>query len=294
MRAIQYFITISILVSLSACKKSSPDNSNNGTGPDNGQTKITLAITDFSPKSAKPGSTITITGTGFGSDSSAVTVMVGNTQYDKIVSVSPTTITIQTNLATPSGKIAVLINGSNTVTSTDDFTALPPDLAVSGYDPNGQLGHQMYIHGNGFGTDTSKINISFGGTNAVKANYIASDGLAIGAIVPRYAKEGTITVSVGTASVTNSQSFLLNMSIRDYSPKSFHVGDTVKITGVKFTTTTDMSVQFNDSKVTRPISVTPTQMVVIVPYTTKSGYLTVSAAFGTISDFTSDKFTVLP
>jgi len=254
----------------------------------------TLAITDFSPKTGSPGTIITITGTGFGTDTSAVKVSIGSSLLSyHPVSVTPTAMNFQTNDETPSGKITISINGK-TVTSSVDFTALPPPLEIAGYINNGQLGHQMYISGQGFGTDTSKINISFGGTDPVKANYLATDGLAIGAVVPRYAQEGKITVTVGGVSVTGAPTFTFNMSLRDYSPKTFHVGDTVKITGVKFTSTTDMSVEFNDYKVTRPISVTPTEMLVIVPYTAKSGYLTVTADIGTITDFTLDKFTVLP
>jgi hypothetical protein len=269
---------------------------NTGTGTATG---TTLSITDFSPKSAKPASNITITGTGFGSDTSQVKLLIGNLPYYQLVSVSPTSIVFQTNLATPNGKISVIVNGK-TATSTADFTALPQDLKIIGFTGyygqlgSSQLGHQMYIYADGFGTDTNKIFISFNGTTPVKCNYIGPSKSQIGTVVPRYAQAGKVTLTVNGQSVTSTVDFNLDMSLRDYSPKSFSSGDTVKITGVAFTNASDMSVNFNDNKATRPIMVTATELHVVVPLDAKSGYLTVSANLGQITDFTPDKFTFVP
>jgi hypothetical protein len=269
----------------SCSKKDTPPN------PNKGPEEATLAITDFSPKTGKPTTTITITGKGFGNDPSVVQVAIGLSPYDPPVSITPTTLTIQTNLATPSGKISVIVKGQK-IFSSDDFTALPPDLHVTGYNDSGQLGEELYISGEGFGTDTNKISVSFGGTTAVKANYIAATGFYIGVYVPRYAQEGKITVTVNGKSFICNQIFTFNTSIRDYSPKTFRVGDTVKITGVKFTNIMDMSVGFNN-KTTKPINVTPTEMLVIVPYGAQSGNLGIST-LGGVGDIAPDKFTVLP
>ena len=286
-----FILWLAVIGIMSSCKKSTsyvPGNIDTDPPPP------TFAITSFSPRSAPPGTNITIKGIGFGTNPSAVQVAIGDAPYDNPISVTPTSMVVKTTLATTSGKIKAIVNGNGVVaTSASDFTALPPPLQISGYLENGQLGHVLYISGLGFGTDTNKIGVSFGGTTPVKPNYIAADGAAIGAIVPRYAQEGKITVTANGQTVTGSPPFSFLMSIRDYSPKAFHVGDTVKITGVQFTTISDMQVGFNTQFI-NPISVTPTEMHVIVPYGAKSGLLTVSAGFGTITDYTSDKFTVLP
>lgn len=310
-------LAVLAMACIAACKKGDPpsqtqttNNSGGSTGGTTGGNNSggssntnTLSISDFSPKSAKPTEIITITGQGFGTNTSLVQVAIGNSPYDHPVTVTPTSMTIQTNLATPSGKISVIVNG-NKVTSTADFTALPEDLKiVSLQDGEGngssseRLGHQMYIYASGFGTDTNKIFISFGGTTPVKANYIGPNHFATGAVVPRYALAGKVTLTVDGKSVTSDDVFNLQMSLRDFTPKTFSSGDTVKITGVAFTTTTDMSVDFNNNAVTRPFKVTPTEMLVIVPSNAKPGYLTVSTYLGSLTDFIFDnahKYTVVP
>jgi len=297
-------ICLAIGCILYSCKKDAPPagntgTNNTGTTTDTTATTTTLSITDFNPKTAKPGSNITITGTGFGSDPSVVKLLIGTYPFYDLVSVSPTKIVFTTSTITPSGKISVFINGKE-VTSSADFTALPQDLKIVGFVGSAgqggstQLGHELYIYAQGFGTDTNKIFISFGGTKPVKANYIGPEKAALGTVVPRYAQPGKVTLTVGDSVTTSDKDLNFDMSISDYSPKSFHVGDTIKITGFSFTSIADMSIDFNNDKGTRPISLTPTEMHVIVPPMAKSGYLHVSANLGTITDFTWDKFTVLP
>jgi len=316
---------------LYACSKSTPppnngqpDNNGNsgntgngGTGntgnTGNGGTQATLTITDFSPKSAQPASNITITGTGFGNDASAVQVAIGNSPYDHPVSVTPTSLVTKTNLATPSGKISVIVNGVK-VFSAGDFTALPEDLKIlsvsgaAGETSSAQLGRQMYINGQGFGTDSSNIKVSFAGGLPVKPNVIGREIVPIGfigaisyigAIVPRNAQEGKVTLTIGDRTATSDQTLKFEMSLRDFSPKTFSSGDTVKVTGVAFTSASDMSVDFNSptGSITRAITVTPTELLVIVPSNAQPGYLRVSAKIGTITDFIFDdehKYKIIP
>lgn len=261
----------------------------------------TLSITDFTPKSAKPFEKITITGTGFTGTPATLKMAIDNSPYFDVLSVSPTTIVVQTNLATPSGKISVTINGTK-VTSATDFTALLADLAIidmsgaAGQIRKGQLGRRMSMQANGFGTDTNKIFISFGGTKPVKADYVGPAGAAVGTIIPRYAQSGKVTLTVDGRSVTSIQDFNLEMSMRDFSPQTVSTGDTMKITGVAFTTKEDMSVNFNsDLYIERPIKVTPTELWVIVPSYAKTGNVMIGAQLATITDFIIEKkFTFIP
>jgi len=273
---------------LATCKKDNAPQNN----PPPATTK--LSITDFSPQSGQPGTQITITGTGFGSDLSAVQVAIGNSPYNPPLSVSPTTIVIQTN-STQSGQISVLINGNKAI-STNDFTGLEPDLQIVGYNTTGQLGHELYFSGVGFGSDTNKVTVSFGGTTPVKADYIATDKLAMGVTIPRYAQAGKVVVTVNGKSVTGSQPFSFTTSMRDFSPKSVTTGDTVKITGVAFTTISDMRVDFNTASGLEetPIKVTPTELWVIVPSYARTGNFRIIAQLSTLDDYSPVKFTFTP
>ncbi|OKS88197.1 IPT/TIG domain-containing protein [Mucilaginibacter polytrichastri] len=284
----QIYILSLVIFLFSACKK------DNGGQAVYVSPKDAVTITDFTPKSAQPGAKITITGTGFGSDASAVAVAVNSTPYFTLVSVSPTTIVIQTNLGTPSGKIRVTVNG-NAAVSTTDFTALLEDLRIVGFDDQVQLGHQFNMYADGFGTDTNKISMSFGGTTPVKANYIGPSSSVVGAMVPRYAQGGKVTLTLNGKSVISDKILTLAMSMRDFSPKTIKTGDTVKITGVQFTNQDEMWASFNNllDKQEKPIKVTPTEMWFIVPSYAKSGYLEIGQRFG-LTDISDTKFTFIP
>ena len=257
-----------------------------------------LTITDFNPKSAKPFTNITITGTGFGNDPQAVKVFVGNTSYVFPTSITPTSLTVPTNLANQSGKIKVIVNGIEVV-STADFTALPPDLKVDGYDSDkGVIGKDFYIKGNGFGTDTSKVLISFGGSKPVHSTYISLTGFTIGAPMPADAQPGKVTVTANGQTVTCQQLYDLNLSIRDFTPKIVGKGDTIKITGVKFTTPSDMSVTFNAPTEVwaRPFKVTPTELWVIVPNAkiNSNRSIEIRSSFGQYSALSIDNLIIKP
>lgn len=271
---------------LTACKKS-----DNGSG-DTITPPVSLAITDFTPKSGQANTKITITGTGFGNDKSQVKVAIGDSPFDYPTSVTPTTIEVQTNLATPSGTIKVIVNG-NRVISASSFTAVPPTLTSISFDGDNRLGHVLNIRGDYFGSDTSKVMISFGGTTPVKPTYISSSQSTVQTTIPRYAKEGKITVTFNGVTVASDSVLRFNTSIADFTPKSFHVGDIVTITGFGFTTLSDMAVGFNDGKITRPLTVSPTSMTVMVPATAMSGYLGISSNLGTVGDLSPTKYTVI-
>lgn len=285
-----------IMLAFAACKKSnSPVNNNGGNG---GSTKTKLAITDFSPKSAKPGATITITGTGFGDDASAVQVSFGNSPFDHPATVTPTTITIKTNDATLTGKIKLIVNG-NDVSSDSDFTALLPDLRIIGFQGSAgqlgssQLGHEVYIGGDGFGMDISNILVSFGGTKAVKPDNISPSGHTIGVTIPYYAKEGAVTISAQGQTVTSSALLTFDLSIADFTPKAFAFGDTVKISGFKFGN--DVIVSFNNPVYTpaKILKVTPNELDVIVPVGATPGYIGVGTIGGDGAN-SFDKYTIIP
>jgi hypothetical protein len=255
----------------------------------------TLSITDFSPKAAVNGSYITITGTGFGNDPSVVFVAFGTSNYYHPVSVTPTSIVIQTNLQLTSGQIKVSING-NVAVSTASFTrTFTSDLTVHGYAPeNVKIYDQIKILGTGFGTDTNAVRISFNGSTPIKPKSVNNEDMIV--IVPADAQTGKATVTVNGSSATGKDDVILEMSIIDFSPKSVTEGDTIKIAGVQFTSISDLSIDLNTttSAVIKPIKVTPKEIQVVVPFSAKSGYIRISSLLSTETLISRQKFTFTP
>ncbi|WP_345948844.1 IPT/TIG domain-containing protein [Mucilaginibacter sp. PAMB04274] len=299
MKKILIYSSMALLGLLYSCGKGG---GNNVPAPEPPVTTTPISnvkISDFSPKSGKPGTTITITGTGFTSDRDGVLVSIGGSPSRKPVSVTPTSMTFKTDEETLSGKISINVN-MDKATSADSYTAMPPDLTAGGFQGEAgqlgaaQLGTQVYISASGMGNDTNKIFISFGGTKPVKANYIGPQKISIGTTVPRYALPGKATITVEGRTATTIDDLKFEMSMRDFTPKAFTVGDTVKITGVEFADKSSMFVSFNSGATSlNPYKATATEMWVVVPSNAKSGYLTVSERFGRSSS-SEDKFTFTP
>ena len=106
-----------------------------------------LTISGFSPANAKVNDTVIITGAGFGSAVSNVTVKI-NDIPQQVINVKPDTIRIKVISATTSGKISVIIDGQST-SSTNDLVVVqapvPPwvqkkDFAAQWSDYSSALG----------------------------------------------------------------------------------------------------------------------------------------------------------
>ncbi|SDM33523.1 hypothetical protein SAMN05421823_112124 [Catalinimonas alkaloidigena] len=118
------------------------------TGPEFTVVDEALTLTSFAPTNGPVGTTVTLTGTGFGSDTNALHVAF-NGVVASVTSVQPTTLTTTVPQGATTGKIAVTV-GSQTVYSTSDFTVIVPRQWVyTGSMNQGRSEHTATLLANG-------------------------------------------------------------------------------------------------------------------------------------------------
>ena len=213
-------------------------------------------ISGFSPSTGPPGTSVTITGTGFTGVNSVRfngTSATFNFQSDAQV-----TTTVPSGATT--GKIQ-LTTTSGTTTSAANFTVSSSSApTISGFSPSsGAIGATVTINGNHF---TGVNGVRFNGTSASFA--FVNDGRAT-ATVPNGATTGRITLTTATGTATSASDFTVTGSsaptISSFSPSSGAIGSTVTIngnhftavSGVRFNGTSAAFVFVNDGRVTATV-----------------------------------------
>ena len=88
---------------------------------------LPAVITGFSPLNAKPGQSLTIQGSGFGTDAQAVKVRVG-TMPAEITDIQDNSITVTIPVSVHYGAVSISVNGL-TVYSLNKFTPVNPSIA---------------------------------------------------------------------------------------------------------------------------------------------------------------------
>jgi hypothetical protein len=167
--------------------------------PSCGSTAAAPTISSFTPTSGSPGTSVTITGSGFAGASSvafngvSATFTVG----------SDTQITATVPSGATTGPISVAAPGGST-TSSGSFTVTTtvPGPSITSFSPStGRVGTAVTISGSGFNGATA---VSFNGTSATFT--VASD-TQISTTVPSGATTGRISVTAGGVTATSSTSF---------------------------------------------------------------------------------------
>ena len=241
-------------------------------------------ITSLSPTSGNVGTSVTISGSAFGSTQgtstikfNGVTATVTSWTASKIVAPVPTAAT--------TGNVVVTVNGSSSngvaFTVTPKITALSPS--------SGAIGASVTINGSGFGSAQGTNTVKFNGTTATPSSWSAT---SIITPVPTGATTGNVVVSVNSV-VSSGFSFtvLPAPSMSGLSPNSGAVGASVTINGSNFGSTQGSStVSFNGTLAT-PTSWNANSIVAPVPSGATTGSVVVHAS-GVNSNGVS--FTVLP
>lgn len=163
----------------------------------------TLALSGFSPASGLPGTSATLTGSGF-----------GGIAYVKLGGLACATTAIsdtQVKITVPAGASLgaahfVAGNVDQTVVSPTTFTVLNSGgPAVAGFNPlRGSTGDTVTISGSGF-TGTSAV--YFGGQAAI---FVQNSDNLITAYVPSLAPSGSISVIAGGITSASSKHFLVS------------------------------------------------------------------------------------
>ena len=160
-----------------------------------------ITISDFTPKTGRPGQQVTITGTNFGEYSDAAKVYFNGVLVTKIVSYSDNQMVVKVPDDAGVGPIAVDV-WSHMHEFTDNFNFVP-GAKVSKIDPaEGVAGDKISIFGSNFGTDASIVTVHFTTDIEVQVDSIADDVIVV--TVPDGGDNGPITLQIGPQEITTS------------------------------------------------------------------------------------------
>jgi IPT/TIG domain/Galactose oxidase, central domain len=228
-------------------------------------------ITSLSTNSATVGSSVTITGTNFGSSQGtstvtfngvAATVSAGNWTSTSILTTVPSGAT--------TGNLVVTVAGVNS--NPMIFTVQVPTPSITSLSPtSGTAGTSVIVSGTNFGATQENSTVTFNGVPA-----IATWGTSITATVPSGATTGNVVVTV-SGEASNGVLFTVPApTISGLSPNSGSVGTTVVISGANFGATQgNSSVSFNGTPAF-PTGWSGTSITVPVPNGATSGNVQVT------------------
>lgn len=254
-------------------------------GDDDEEIKAPI-IASFTPTSALPGASVTISGNNFSATASNNHVSFNGLEA-AVTSATATQLVVTVPQTATTGKITVTINGK-TATSSADFTVLQTTL--TGFSPeSGFPGATVTITGTNFSATLSENVVKFNGVAATVSSATATELVAT---VPESATTGKITVTVNGKTATSATDFtVLQTTITGFSPDSGFPGATVTITGTNFSATgSENVVKFNGVAATVS-NATATELVVTVPESATTGKITVTLNGKTATS--SADFTVL-
>jgi hypothetical protein len=233
------------------------------------------SITSLSPSSALVGTSVTITGTGFGSTQGGSTVSFNGT------AATPTSwnsTTVKAPVPTGATNGNVIIHASGVDSNGTGFTVLQAPSITSLSPSFGPVGAIITITGTNFGSTQGSSSVTFGGWSASPTSWTAT---SISVAVPQNAATGNVVVTV-SGIVSNGVNFtvLPTPSITSVSPTSSGAGAIITIAGTNFGTSQGSStVMFNGTASTPCGSCwSATSITVAVPSAATSGNVVVTVS----------------
>ncbi|KAA9325979.1 LamG-like jellyroll fold domain-containing protein [Adhaeribacter soli] len=182
------------------------------------------ALTSFTPTSAGPGMTVTLTGTNLSTVNSVKFNGVNEASYTVI---SGTQITAVVPATATTGKISVATSFGCSALSNSDFTFVPaPD--ISSFTPGtAPTGCAVVITGNDFSGATS---VTFNGTAA--ASFTVNSATQLTATIPAGASTGKISITTAGGTAVSSTDFTVATAlvISPAGPVNLCPGSTVTLT----------------------------------------------------------------
>lgn len=250
-----------------------------GTAVSPGFTYTAPIINSFTPTSAAPGATVTISGSNF---TGTTTVLFGGTPASSFAVVNSNTIAAIVGNGT-SGAVSVTTPLGNDTLSGFIYTGPPVITAIS--PASAGLGNLVTITGAHFSGATA---VSFGGTAA--QSFTVLSNTIITAVVGT-GSSGNVTVTTGNGQGSlGGFTWLAQPKIGSFTPASGPVGTTVTIAGQNFSAVASAnSVYFGSIKATVSAA-SPTSLTVTVPAGT--GFDNISVRVNSLTAYSRQPFTI--
>jgi hypothetical protein len=164
-------------------------------------------VTSVSPSEGTSGNIITLTGTNFGQYVKAAKIYFNGVLADEILSYTDTSVTVRVPQDAGTGPITVKVWTNKVVTA--DFTYLT-GATISNLSPTAaNVGDLVTINGQGFGTDLSKVQVTFtDGIIKYDAKFgkvISVSNTQIGVLVPKGAVTGKVRVWLENQIITGPE-----------------------------------------------------------------------------------------
>lgn len=255
-------------------------------------TVLPPSISGFSPATGPPGTTVTISGDGFDTESIHSNGVTFNGVSALVLSASASQITVAVPAQATSGPIVLIVDALPAVT-VGNYVVTPPVPTINSFTPTtGAAGTTVQISGANFSTDAASNTVTFNGTPAVVIS--AYYGTYVYATVPAGATTGRIGVTVNGVTATSGTDFVVPSTaptISSFLPASGTPGTSVTINGTNYSATpSSNSVKFNGTPAT-VTSATTTKLIVTVPTGAATGPISVTVAGQTVT--TTNSFVVV-
>lgn len=236
-------------------------------------TVLAPSITNLNPSSGPVGTSVTITGSGFGTPQGSSSVSF-NGVLASPGSWSSTSIVVPVPASATSGNVVVTVAGMTS--NTSNFTVTLPAPAISSLTPSsGPVGASITIAGSNFGATQGTSTVTFNGVLASPTAWTAN---SITAPVPAAATTGNVVVTVGGAA-SNGVSFTVTPpppAITSLNPVSGLVGSFVTISGTNFGSSQGTSTVAFNGTAASPTSWSSTSIVAPVPTGATTGNVVVT------------------
>ena len=240
------------------------------------------SITSLSVTSGPVGTSVTITGTNFGSPQGTSTVTF-NGSAATVSTWGSTSILVTVPSAATTGNVVVTVSG--VASNGKSFTVIPniTNLSVA----SGVVGASVTVTGTTFGSSQGTSTVKFNGTSATVTTWSST---SIAVTVPAAATTGNVVITV-SSEASNGKSFTVIPNIKSLSVTSGAVGASVTVTGTTFGSSQGSStIKFNGTTATAT-SWSASSIVTTVPSGATSGNIVVTVS-GEASSGVS--FTVVP
>ena len=241
------------------------------------------ALSSIAPTSGPVGTTLTLSGSGFGTVAGSVYFTPSGSTIPVVVPAgtgetnTSATAVVPNSLSAGTVSVAVYNYTTGLLSASQNFTVTAAPALSSIAPTSGPVGTTLTLSGSGFGTVAGSVYFTQGSTTLKQAGSPWS-GTSVSTTVPSGLSAGSVAVAVynsTTGLLSNSQNFTVTAAptLSSISPTSGPVGTTLTLSGSGFESpgTVAGSVYFTPSGTTPPVIVpagsgeTDTSATAVVP-----------------------------